>query len=106
VDLAPEQSLIVFIEAVATDGPISEGRRGALLDLMTSAGFKVGQVAFVTAFQDRNAAAFKKAIANLAWGSFAWCVSEPEHLIALDGTVPGGVRLLSDFGTLPPLLSS
>ena len=58
-------------------------------------------MAFVTAFQDRNAAAFKRAIANLAWGSFAWCVNEPEHLIALDGTVPGGVWLLSDFGSLP-----
>ncbi len=100
VDLAPAEPLIVFVEAVATDGPISEARRGALLDLITGAGFKVSQIAFVTAFQDRNAAAFKKAIPNLAWGSFAWCLSEPEHLIALDGTVPSGIRLLSDFSTL------
>ena len=97
VDLAPAEPLVVFVEAVATDGPVTEARRGSLIELVTAAGFKASQIAFVTAFQDRNAAAFKKAIPNLAWGSFAWCVSEPEHLIALDGTAPGGIRLLSDF---------
>lgn len=97
VDLGPAEPLLVFIEAVATDGPITEGRREAFVRLTTSAGFKARQVAFVTAFQDRNASAFRKAMPNLAWGSFAWCVNEPEHLICLDGTVPGGIRLLSDF---------
>jgi len=98
VDLAPAEPLIVFVEAVATAGEITDARRGAFIELMMAAGFKESQVAFVTAFHDRNAAAFKRAIPNLAWGSFAWCLSEPEHLIALDGTVPGGIRLLSDFG--------
>ena len=97
VDLAPAEPLIVFVEAVATAGEITEARRGALLELMTAAGFMASQVAFVTAFHDRNSAAFKRSIANLAWGSFAWCLSEPEHLIALDGAAPGGVRLLTDF---------
>ena len=97
VDLAPAEPLLVFVEAVATDGPIAEARRGAFIELVTGAGFKERQVAFVTAFQDRNAPAFKKAMPNLAWGSFAWCVSEPEHLIALDGAAPGGIRLLNDF---------
>ena len=98
VDLAPADPLLVFVEAVATDGPITGARRGEFVDLVTAAGFKPEQVAFVTAFQDRNAAPFKKALPNLAWGSFTWCLSEPEHLIALDGAVPGGVKLLSDFG--------
>jgi BsuBI/PstI restriction endonuclease domain/BsuBI/PstI restriction endonuclease HTH domain len=98
VDLAPAEPLIVFVEAVATAGEITDARRGAFVGLMTAAGFTESQAAFVTAFHDRNAAAFKRAIPNLAWGSFAWCLSEPEHLIALDGTAPGGIRLLSDFG--------
>lgn len=98
VDLAPQEPLLVIIEAVATDGPITEARRAALLDLVTGAGFKAGQVAFVTAFQDRNQPAFKKAVPDLAWGSFAWCLSEPEHMIALDGRAPGGIRRLSTFG--------
>jgi hypothetical protein len=97
VDLAPREPLIVFVEAVATAGEITEARRAALLDLISAAGFKASQVAFVTAFEDRNSGAFKRAVSNLAWGSFAWCLSEPEHLIALDGTVPGGIRLLSTF---------
>jgi len=97
VDLAPAVPLFVFVEAVATAGEMTDARRGAFLELMTVAGFKASQVAFVTAFHDRNAAAFKRSLPNLAWGSFAWCLSEPEHLIALDGTVPGGIRLLTDF---------
>lgn len=99
VDLAPAEPLVVFVEAVATAGEITDARRGAFLDLMTAAGFKASQVAFVTACHDRNAAAFKRAISNLAWGSFAWCLSEPEHLIALDGMAPGGIRLLTDFAS-------
>ena len=35
VDLAPAEPLIVFVEAVATAGEITEARRSALLDLMT-----------------------------------------------------------------------
>jgi BsuBI/PstI restriction endonuclease domain/BsuBI/PstI restriction endonuclease HTH domain len=97
VDLAPVDPIIVFVEAVATTGEMTEARRGAFLELITAAGYKAGQIAFVTAFEDRNAPAFKRAISNLAWGSFAWCLSEPEHLIVLDGTAPGGIRLLSDF---------
>jgi hypothetical protein len=100
VDLAPAEPLVVLVEAVATDGPVTEARRSAFIELITAAGFKVGQVAFVTAFRDRDASEFKKAIPNLAWGSFVWCLSEPEHLIALDGTLPGGIRLLSDFARI------
>ncbi len=98
VDLAPAEALVVFVEAVATDGPITDARRSAFLELLAGAGFRERQSAFVTAFQDRDAAAFRKAMPNLAWGSFAWCLSEPEHLIALDGTTPGGIRWLSDCG--------
>jgi hypothetical protein len=100
VDLAPAEPLIVFVEAVASDGPVHEARRSAFLELVTAARFKVSQIAFVTAFRDRGAAEFKKAIPNLAWGSFAWCLSEPDHLIALDGTLPGGIGLLSDFALM------
>jgi hypothetical protein len=98
VDLGPADPLVVFVEAVATAGEITEARRSALLELVMSGGFMPSQVAFVSAFEDRNAAAFKRAVSNLAWGSFAWLQSEPEHLIALDGAAPGGIRLLSDFG--------
>ena len=88
VDLAPADPLIVFVEAVATDGPMTQARREALLVLLTAAGFKAGQGAFVTAFEDRDTSAFRKAVADLAWGSFAWCLSEPEHIIAFSESRP------------------
>jgi hypothetical protein len=43
---------------------------------------------------------FKRAVPSLAWGSFAWRLSEPDNLVALDGAFPGGIRLLSDFGRM------
>ena len=96
-DTAGGDLLFVFVEVVATDGPIHEGRRAALLKLVTEAGFRSDQAAFLTAFQSRGHGAFKKTVASLAWGSFAWCFSEPEHLIAFDGTMPGAVKSLREF---------
>jgi hypothetical protein len=89
--------LFVFVEVVATDGPIHEGRRNGLIKLITDAGFRADQAAFLTAFQSREHHAFKKVVASLAWGSFAWCFAEPEHLIAFDGMLPGGVKTLRGF---------
>jgi hypothetical protein len=89
--------LFLFVEVVATDGPIHEERRAGLLRIITDAGFRPDQAAFLTAFQNRAHLAFKKVVATLAWGSFAWCFSEPEHIIAFDGMRPGGVRQLRDF---------
>ncbi|MBX3671018.1 MAG: hypothetical protein KF778_21690 [Rhodocyclaceae bacterium] len=96
-DTAGGELLFVFVEVVATDGPVHEDRRGALLKLITDAGFKPEQAAFLTAFQSRDHGAFKKTVASLAWGSFAWCFSEPQHLIAFDGMTPGAVKSLRDF---------
>ena len=89
--------LFLFVEVVATEGPVHEERRNRLLKLITDAGFKPEQAAFLSAFQSRTHAAFKKVVASLAWGSFAWCFSEPEHLIAFDGLTPAGVSRLRDF---------
>lgn len=89
--------LLVFVEVVATDGPIHEDRRRELLEVVLAAGFAAEQALFLTAFQSRNHPAFKKTIASLAWGSFAWCFSEPEHLIAFDGAAPGALRKLGEY---------
>ena len=89
--------LFLFVEVVATDGPIYEERRAGLLRIITQAGFGPDQALFLTAFQSRGHPAFKKVVASLAWGSFAWCFSEPDHIIAFDGMRPGGVSQLRDF---------
>ena len=83
VDLGPDEPLIVFIEVVATDGPITARRQEAIFALTDVAGFRREQVAFLTAYQDRQSAGFKKTVAQLAWGSFAWFVSEPDQIVIL-----------------------
>ena len=83
VDLGSAEPLIVFVEVVATAGSISESRREALMLLATNAGFPEGQLAFVTAYEDRSHAAFKSSVSELAWRSFAWFMSEPEHIMVL-----------------------
>ena len=82
VDIGTNDTLIVFIEVVASDGPVSERRKSALLELTDNAGFDRRNVTFVTAYQDRNPA-FRKTVSSLAWGSFAWFASEPDQLIVL-----------------------
>lgn len=83
VDLKPAQPIILFVEVVATDGAVTPRRQEALFALTDAAGFDRGQIAFLTAYQDRGSAGFKKTLAHLAWGSFVWFASEPEKIIAL-----------------------
>jgi hypothetical protein len=83
VDLGPKDPLIIFVEVVATDGAITSRRQDALFALTDGAGFKRAQVAFLTAYQDRESAGFKKTVSGLAWRSFAWFVSEPDHIVIL-----------------------
>ena len=85
VDLGPAEPLLVFVEVVATAGPVSEARQAALMAIATEAGFNENQVAFLTACADRDDAAFKASVSELAWRSFAWFMSEPDHIVVLHG---------------------
>lgn len=83
VDIGPKDPLLVFVEVVATDGAVTASRLEALLDIAVQAGFNPKQVAFVTAFSDRRGSAYRKLSPELAWGSFAWFVSEPDKIVVL-----------------------
>ena len=86
-DLGPADPLIVFVEVVATDGPISQRRQDALYALTDAAGFDRSQIAFVTAYQDRSSPSFRKTMSELAWNSFAWFATEPHNIVQLkDGS--------------------
>jgi len=50
----------------------------------------------VTAYQDRGSAGFKKTISRLAWGSFGWFATEPDHLLVQYEGV-GGQTPLADL---------
>lgn len=82
-DLHGGVALLVFVEVVATDGAMHGRRRDEFYALTDAAGFDRKHVAFVTAYQDRESAGFKKTVHQLAWGSFAWFVSEPDQLIVM-----------------------
>ncbi|CAN5496224.1 BsuBI/PstI family type II restriction endonuclease [soil metagenome] len=82
-DLADGMARLLFVEVVATDGAVTERRRNALLALTRAAGFPDDHVAFLTAYQDREGAGFRKTVSQLAWGSCAWFMSEPDHLLAM-----------------------
>ena len=103
VDLGPDvfpppQPLLAFIEVVATDGPITEARRTALLSITAEAGFSENQVAFVTAYLDRSEAAFRRSVSELAWKSFAWFMSEPDRILLLHSRWESGIQVrLSDL---------
>ena len=99
VDLGPSEPLLVFVEVVATAGPVSASRQAALWRIAEEAGFKEKQVIYVTAFEDRDTAAFKSSVSQLAWRSFAWFMSEPDHIMILhQGTDNGLVKLTKLFG--------
>ncbi|HZL00372.1 MAG TPA: BsuBI/PstI family type II restriction endonuclease [Caulobacteraceae bacterium] len=80
-DLGGDDVLIVFVEVLATDGAMHARRKAALLELTDAAGFDRRQVAFLSAYHDRQSPSFRKTVAALAWGSAAWFVSEPEQLV-------------------------
>jgi hypothetical protein len=84
-DKHAQNMLLVFVEVVATDGPISTARRTELLEISRAAKFDDSRVAFVTAFLERGAAPLKKTLPTLAWNSFVWLASEPENIVALYG---------------------
>lgn len=78
-----EDTHLVFVEVVASDGPMNQARRDALLQYIMQAGFPEEQCLFGTAFEDRADIAFKKCLPELAWGTFVWFRSEPDCLVWL-----------------------
>jgi hypothetical protein len=93
VDLDPPgragEVLLVFVEVVASDGPVTEQRQRQILDLIASAPrpYQPENAAFVTAYMDRGADPARRTMPALAWRSFAWFVSEPDKLVQMhDGS--------------------
>ena len=97
LDLGPVEPLLVFVEVVATAGPVNEARQAALMVIATEAGFGEGQVAFLTAYADRDHAGFKASVSELAWRSFAWFMSEPDHIVLLHRGADAERARLSDL---------
>jgi hypothetical protein len=81
IDTTHNAGSLWFVEIVATDGPINETRKAALLSWAVSAGVEEAQCRFLTAFESRTASPAKKALSVLARGSYAWYADEPGYLL-------------------------
>lgn len=81
LDLGSEPPLLVFVECVVSDGEITARRREDLERVATASGYDSSDCAYVTAFADRVRSPFKRVAASLAWGTFAWFQTEPDHLV-------------------------
>jgi hypothetical protein len=91
----PGQILMVFVEVVASDGPVTETRRSAILDLLARGprSYAADDTAFVTAYLDRSSDAARRTLHTLAWRSFAWFASEPNNLLQMHDSTTSGLRL-------------
>jgi hypothetical protein len=94
-DVATASPKVIFVEVVATDGAVNEQRKQALLK--AAEGYDPTHIYFVSAFADRTAQAFRKLVAEIAWGTFAWFASEPDKLLAFrEGNATELRELLKD----------
>jgi len=82
-DLGKKNVQLVFIEIVATDGPVTESRKQELIALTNKAGYPLEQISFISAFEHRGAQPLKKRLSGIAVDSLVWCMAEPELLIWL-----------------------
>lgn len=92
--------LFWVVEAVHTDGPITETRKVELVKWAAAQRIPAGQLAFLTAFESRNAAPARRRLKDLAVGTFAWFRDEPGNELrwdAIEGSAP-----LATVSTLHP----
>jgi hypothetical protein len=82
VDVGPSSPEFWIIESVATDGPISEDRKRALLRWATKQRIREDACHFLTAFGSRNASPAKRRLKDLATETYAWYADEPGHELA------------------------
>jgi hypothetical protein len=73
-----------LIEVVATDGPVTEHRKAELLAWAKKQHVPVANCQFLSAFQARTQSGFRKRVAELATGSYAWFLDEPGNELAWD----------------------
>lgn len=99
-DLQDGHPLLVFVEVVATDGPISDSRKASLIEVAATARFAQEHVAFVTAYLDRGHRAFKKTVQTIAWRSFVWFAAEPDNVLVFHEGRPDAMVPLSSLDQL------
>jgi len=77
VDIGETPPTFWIVEAVATDGPVTEDRRRQLIRWAEDQRIPPSSCRFLSAFLDRNADAARRRLKDIAAGTFAWYASEP-----------------------------
>lgn len=77
VDIGESPPVFWIIEAVATDGVVTEERKRLLNDWAQAQRIPPNSCRYLSAFLDRNAAVVRRRFKDLAVGTFAWFASEP-----------------------------
>lgn len=81
-DLGSDPVQFWVVEAVASDGPVSEARRAKLLTWAAQQNIKPADCTFLTAFASRGHPAARRRLKDLAAGTWAWFADEPQHELA------------------------
>jgi hypothetical protein len=81
-DILAEPVEFWIVEAVNTDGPITERRKADLQMWAARQGIDPLSLRYLTAFLSRGDAAARKRLRDLASGTFAWFLDEPDHELA------------------------
>lgn len=82
VDIAATPPTFWIIEAVATDGPVTEDRRRQLLRWAEQQRIPSHSCRFISAFASRNSPPAKRRLKDLAADSYAWYADEPGRELA------------------------
>jgi len=82
VDIATDPPTFWVVEAVASDGPIDEDRRRALLRWARDQRIPEASCRFLTAFVSRNSGPARRRLKDLAVNTYAWYVDEPGRELA------------------------
>ncbi|MDQ3485549.1 MAG: restriction endonuclease [Actinomycetota bacterium] len=95
VDIAARPPEFWIVEAVASDGPVDEDRRRALLRWAGAQRIDPAHCRFLSAFSSRNSPSARKRLKDLAAGTFAWYADEPGNELAWS-EIEGWDALLPD----------
>jgi hypothetical protein len=82
VDIGVDPPVFWMVEAVATDGPVTEERRRQLLEWAADQRIPTESCAFLSAFVSRNDNAARRRLKDIAEGTFAWYADEPARELA------------------------
>lgn len=82
VDIGTSPPLFWIVEAVHTDGPVTDDRRRQLVRWAANQHIPARSCRFLSAFKSRHDSAARKRLKDLAVNTFAWYADEPARELA------------------------